>query len=193
MNTATSVVMTEMLSPFDQSVPRTAATEAGGNAADFAAPMHGQIAVGHRAGETTRRLVMTAPPLSFRTQNLGKRSRGRNRTPVFIGNSAARGKNRPGLATGRVDSGNGRHSDSIPSKSRRISDIGVEPVLTSQLSVRRREAATGLAENCESFSGEFLMAEAEGGGVGCGAQAVCGRPLVPRPSSLRTQGECHPW
>lgn len=193
-NTATNLTMVGALSRFDQSVPYSAASEAGGSAAGVTAPMHGQIAVHPRTGATTRRLVMTAPPPSFRTENLRKRSRGGNRTPAFVSSDAVPVRNPTGLVKGRVDSGNDHRSDSIPSKSRRISDPDVEPVVASQLSVRTRDSsAVGLAVQCEDVSGDFLTQGVGGGEVDRGAQAVCGQPLVPRPSSPRFQGECHPW
>lgn len=192
-NTATSLAMTEVLSPFEQSVPRTAATKAGSNAADVAAPMHGHLAVGgHHTGEVPRRLITTAPsPPPIQTDNLGKRSRGGPRTSTI--NSTVTVGNGTGLARGRPASGDCRHSNSIPSKSRRISAPDMEPVMASQLSVRRREAVAGLAVQCDPVSEDFFMQRAGGEEVNGGAQAVCGQPLVPQPSSPRAQGECHPW
>lgn len=185
---ATSATATGVFAPFDRSEPRTAAAEADGDAADVAAPMHGRIATGHHPVETARRLVMTAPPPSCRTGDLGKRSRGGNRTPI-----SAPGRNRTGLAKGRAAFGNDHSNGSIPFKSRRISGPDVEPVVHSQLSLRRREAAAGLPVPCDDFSGGFLTQGTGGGQVERGTQAVCGRPLVPRPSSPRAQAECHPW
>ena len=178
---------TRSTSPYHQSELCAAARAAGGASADLAAPMHGQPAVDSHTGRATTRLAMTAPPSSSRTKNLGKRSRGGNRTPRSTSSTASPAKNRAGLVFGRVDSGSGHRSDSIPAKSRRVSDPDAEPVVTSQLSVRRPEVCAGLAVGCNDFSGDVLTQ------VAGGAQAVFGRPLVPRPSSPRAQGECHPW
>lgn len=196
VNTAASPTTAGALSPLDESILHTAETEAGGSTAGVTAPMHGQIEVDPRTGETARRLVMTAPAPSFRSENLGKRSRGGTRTPVSISSSAVKlpVRSRTGrLVKGRADSGDGRRSDSIPSKSRRISDPDTEPVVTSQLSVRRRESAVAVAVQGNDASEGCLMQGVGGGEVDRGAQAVRGQPLVPQPSSPRPQAECHPW
>ncbi|CAM9131600.1 unnamed protein product, partial [Scytosiphon promiscuus] len=77
-----------------------------------------------------------------------------------------------------------RRGSSILSKSDRVADVDVEPI-QNHLSVRRRTAIGYHTTTSNGFD--------EGLARGRGAQAVCGQPLVPHPSSPRVQGECHPW
>lgn len=170
---------------------RWAATGEDHGAGGAAAPMHGQTVASPHSAATAQRLVMTAPSPPGREENPGKRSRGENtatRTPSADG---VRAKKRPSLAEGLAASGHGQQSPSIPSKSRRVPGVDIERGLACQLPVKQSEGVVGQTLLRDGHAGDSSTGGA--GVAGEGAQAVCGRPLVPRPSSPRTQGACHPW
>lgn len=117
----------------------------------------------------------TAPSATVHTKQPEKRSRGGNLTSF---------RTRRTLSKRPTTSARERLGSSVPSKFGRVAEIDVEPI-QNQLAVRRRGAVEGQTTACDGFNEELPR--------GRGAQAVCGRPLVPRPSSPRGQGECHPW
>lgn len=180
----------------EQTAWRTAAPETGSRVLEAGVPMqngftvavHGSAGHPHMPPATTRCLVATAPPFPAESEKSGKRIRAGHQ-------SFSSTRKRPSLARGRTaPTGHGHYSGSIPSKSRRVADNDVEPVLTSRLSARSRGADAGPAlQRDNAFVGNITVGMGVWGGKGRGTQAGCTRPLVPRPSSSRPLGECRPW
>lgn len=171
---------------------RSAAIREDDSVGGAAAPVHGQTEAGPQSAATARRLVMTSPSPAGGEENPGKRSRGESTATTGPGADSPHAGKRPSLAEGLAASGLGQQSSSIPSKSRRVPGVDVERGLASHLPVKESEGVVGQTLLRGGYAGN-ASASGAAGVAGGGAQAVCGRPLVPRPSSPRTQGACHPW